>query len=43
MRCIIAKRFYALFDGAPSIELQADAQVVHLVIKHDTRFDSDHF
>ncbi len=38
-----AKRFYALFDGAPSIELQADAQVVHLVIKHDTRFDSDHF
>lgn len=38
-----AKRFYALFESAPSIELQVEAQVVRLVIQHDTRFDPDHF
>jgi len=38
-----ARRFYALFEQAPAIHLQQQQELTRLEIRHDIRYDPDHF
>ncbi|GGY43562.1 transcriptional regulator [Bacterioplanes sanyensis] len=38
-----AQRFYALFDGAPTLRLEKGRRLSKLIIEHDLSYDPDHF